>query len=276
MKRQTGTSNGPFNAAPAARARTHGFDARRRVRVNEWMDQPHADPGEIQRSLRFIRRINWLLGYTRTTIRHLERFSRDWQPGQRIDLIDFATGSADIPRAILKWARRRGFNVHIVGVDLHWRTAREAARQTPAGEGCLHIVQADVLRLPFEPASFDYALTAMFLHHLDDEAAVAVLAAMNCVARRGVVVADLIRDRRAYRWIKLFSRFATPMVRHDGPASVAQAFTRQEVLNLRDRAGLHYAEYHSHFGHRFVLSGRKGTLPAEKEGQATSDNSEAA
>jgi hypothetical protein len=47
------------------------------------------------------------------------------------------------------------------------------------------------------------------------------------------------------------------MVRHDARASVAQAFTRQEVLRLRDRAGLHFAEYHRHFGHRWVLAGER-------------------
>jgi SAM-dependent methyltransferase len=234
------------------------FDARQRLRVREWMDEPDADPGEIRRSLRFIRRINRLLGYTRATLRHLEQFSRHWRPGQRIDLIDFATGSADIPRAILKWARPRGFDVRIVGVDLHFQTAHTAAHPARSDEpGCLRIVQADVLRLPFDPGSFDYALTAMFLHHLDDDAAVAVLAAMNKVARRGIIAADLLRDRRAYRWIRLLSRFSTPMVRHDGPASVAQAFTRPEVMALRDRAGLEYAKYCDHFGHRFVLAGEK-------------------
>src|SRR3954447_2573847 len=97
---------------------------RERQREPEWMDAPDADPRELERSLRFIRRVNRLLGYTRATLWHLERFSRTWKSGQRITLIDFATGSADIPRAILKWAQRRGFDVRIVGVDLHGATVR--------------------------------------------------------------------------------------------------------------------------------------------------------
>jgi len=50
---------------------------------------------------------------------------------------------------------------------------------------------------------------------------------------------------------------ANPMVRHDAPISVAQAFTQAEILALRDRAGLSYARYYRHFGHRFVLAGEK-------------------
>jgi ubiquinone/menaquinone biosynthesis C-methylase UbiE len=121
----------------------------------------------------------------------------------------------------------------------------------------LHFVQADALRLPFADGSFDYAHTAMFLHHLDDGAATAVLREMARVARRGIVAADLLRHRRAYAWISLFTLGAGPMVRHDARASVAQAFTKPEVLRLRDEAGIGFARYHRHFGHRFALAGER-------------------
>ena len=49
------------------------------------------------------------------------------------------------------------------------------------------------------------------------------------------------------------------MVRHDAKASVAQAFSRAEVLRLREEAGAGFARYFRHFGHRFVLAGEKMT-----------------
>ena len=52
------------------------------------MDEPDVDPALLRRSLGFIRRINSLLGYTRATLHHLERFSRGWKPGERIRMID--------------------------------------------------------------------------------------------------------------------------------------------------------------------------------------------
>ena len=97
----------------------------------------------------------------------------------------------------------------------------------------------------------------MFLHHLDDASAAAALREMARVSRRGVIAADLLRHRRAYAWITLFTLFASDMVRHDARASVAQAFTWDEVLALRERAGLTFAKYHRHFGHRFVLAGER-------------------
>jgi len=228
---------------------------RERRREPEWMDAPDVDPALLRRSLGFIRRINSLLGYTRATLHHLDRFSRGWRPGQRIRIIDLATGSADIPRAILRWADRRGFDVRIVGVDRHPVTA--AAAGVGAVDPRLRIVQADVFDLPFEPGSFDYALTAMFLHHLEDDVVVEVLRRMDSLAIRGVLVADLLRHYRAYAWITLFTALANPMVRHDAKVSVAQAFTKGEAIRLRDRAGIKYVRYYEHFGHRFVLAGEK-------------------
>ncbi|HEX3355412.1 MAG TPA: methyltransferase domain-containing protein, partial [Tepidisphaeraceae bacterium] len=180
-------------------------DLTTRQREPEWMDAPNVDPELLRQSLAFIRKINRMLGYTRATLSHLERFSRSWKPGEKIRLIDFATGSGDIPQAILKWADQRNFNVEIVGVDLHAETAR-TARENVA-DPRLRIVQANVLNIPFETGEFDYALTAMFLHHLSDEQVVQVLATMGRVARRGIIAADLLRHRRAYAWISLFTLF---------------------------------------------------------------------
>ena len=80
---------------------------------------------------------------------------------------------------------------------------------------------------------------------------------MDRVAARGIVVCDLLRHRRAYAWITLFTATAGPMVRHDARVSVAQALRKEEVLALRDGAGLSYLKYHRHFGHRFALAGEK-------------------
>src|SRR2546423_6616009 len=228
-----------------------------RHRTAERMDEEDVDRRDLGRSLRFLRRINRLLGYTRTTLRYFKRFSRSWKPGERIDVLDVGTGSADIPRAIIRWGLRRGFDIHAVGVDRHAGVVAEAAGAAGEFRDRLRIVRADALALPFADGSFDYAITQTFLHHLDDEAVVAVLASMGRVARRGVVAADLLRCRRAYVGVKLISALANPVVKHDGPASVAQAFTRGEVLALRDRAGLGFARFSRHMGYRFVLAGEK-------------------
>ena len=230
-------------------------DLSQRTREAEWMDEDGVDPDLLNHSLAYIRRVNSLLGYTRATLWHLDQLSQNWKPSQRITMIDLATGSADIPRAILRWADRRGFDVRITGVDRHAITAKAAmvGQSNPR----LTIIQADVFDLPFDNGSFDYALTAMFLHHLDDDDVARVLATMGRLSRRGVIISDILRSRRAYAWITLFTLLANPMVKHDARASVAQALSPTEVMVMRDRAGLNFTKYYRHFGHRFVLAGEK-------------------
>ena len=217
------------------------------------MDAPGVNPRDLERSLKFIRRINWFLGYSRTTLGYLRQFSKGWKSSDKISVLDVATGSADIPGAISVWARNRSMNVSLLAVDRHPHTARVAFNRA----GNLDVVQADARALPFADQSVDYVMTAMFIHHLSEADVVAVLKEMNRVARRGIIVSDLLRHKRAYAWITLFTLFANPMVVHDARVSVAQAFTKAEILELCRAAGLGYVKYRRHFGHRFVISGEK-------------------
>jgi 2-polyprenyl-3-methyl-5-hydroxy-6-metoxy-1,4-benzoquinol methylase len=226
-----------------------------RKREPEWMDAPDADPAVLERSLRFIRRVNSFLGYTRATLHHLRRLTRGWPAGKTIRILDVATGSGDIPMAILHWADRWNLPVRIIAVDLHEATLRTAA--SLGREARLRFVRADATRLPFDDAAFDFVLTGMFLHHLDEALAVGVLREMDRVAARGLIAADLLRSRRAYAWIWLFTLLSNPMVKHDARVSVSGAFNAAELLRLRDAAGLEYLQPHRHFGHRLVLAGRK-------------------
>jgi hypothetical protein len=230
-------------------------DLRARRLEPEWMDDPAVDAAELAAALAFIRRVNAALGYTRATVGHLRRFSRSWPAGQPITMLDVATGTADLPRAVLRWADGDGRDVRIVGLDLHAATLAVAAGRN--GDPRLTFVRGDALALPFADRSVDYVLSGMFLHHLPEAAAIAAIREMDRVARRGFVLADLLRNRRAYAWISLFTMAATPMVRHDARGSVAGAFTAAELLSLRDRAGVGYAQPFKHFGHRLVLAGER-------------------
>ena len=229
-----------------------------RRREPEWMDETNADPSQLARSLTFIRRINAALGYTRATVGHLRQLAAGVPVDQPLTVLDVATGSADVPAAVLRWATRAGRPVRVIGLDLHAATLSTAAAAVP--DRRFSAVRGDATRLPFAGASVDYVLTGMFLHHLDEPAVVDVLREMGRVARRGVVIADLLRHRRAYGWITLFTLAANPMVRHDACVSVAGAFTAAELIALRDRAGLGYARPFRHFGHRLVLAGAKPTV----------------
>lgn len=232
----------------------------RRQQDAEWLDDPNADPELIRKSLIYIRRINILLRYTKATLSHLQRMSRSWPAGKTIRILDVGTGSADIPVAILKWARKRGFDVRVTGIDLQ-KSVIDTAKLNDDSK--LTLIVGNALQLPFADGGFDYVITNMFLHHLDEDVVVSVFREMNRVAAQGVIAADIIRCRGAYLGIIALTLLANPMVRHDARVSVRQAFNRDEILALRDRAGIGYACYYQHAGYRFVLTGEKLASPAE-------------
>ena len=169
-------------------------------------------------------------------------------PSRDATVLDVATGSGDL----LVTLARRAPTLRLIGLDRHATTLDEA-RGVAVGS----LVRGDALALPFDDASVDVVISTMFLHHLPDDVAVSALAEMRRVARHAVVVADLIRDARAYRWIRLFTALSSPMVRHDARASVAHAFTMAEFARIARRAGLNDARLERTFGHRFALTWKR-------------------
>jgi ubiquinone/menaquinone biosynthesis C-methylase UbiE len=154
-------------------------------------------------------------------------------------VLDLGTGGADVPRALVRWARRAGRPIRVLAVDLSAPTL-ECARRTVAGYPEITLLQADALAVPVRAGAVDVAISALTLHHLEPTAAIAYLAAMGEVARVGVVVNDLARSRIGWAVMWLVTRlFACGrMSRHDGPLSVRRAYTAEEVRGLCARAGL--------------------------------------
>jgi len=225
-----------------------------RTRSREMMDDPAADRGELDRSLRFIRGVNRRLGGTAATIGHLRRWSADWPAGEVVRVIDLGTGAADIPLAIVKWARGAGLRVHVTALDAH-PTTLDLAREQVGDDPDIELLCADALTLMdrFEPAAFDYAHAGMFLHHLADIEVMTMLRIMDRLTTRGLIWNDLVRGPVEAVAVRLLTLGRSAMVRHDGTVSVAAGFTRREVLDIAGRVGLTNVEYRRHLFGRFTL-----------------------
>jgi len=145
----------------------------------------------------------------------------------------------------------------VVGLDNHPVTLAYAKRVVRNSR--VSFVLGDALKLPFEDASFDRVTCTLFLHHLPEELIVQALREMGRVCKSKkeggrVVVADLIRSRRALAWITLFTLGSSSMVKHDARASVRHALTIDEMRTLVARAGIKDAAITRTFGHRMLLS----------------------
>ncbi len=208
-----------------------------RVHQEELLDNGSGTEEEIVQSLRDLRRINRFLGGYRPTLLALEEIIRAHGLSQ-FSLLDVATGSADLPMAIVRWSKRRGIPCRVVGFDVNSRHI-QFARQDALFSGNLSLVQGRFQQFPFRPASFDFVNVSLFLHHLDEEEIVQFLQEVARLTKLAIIINDLERHWIPYIFLKLTQPvFAQSRItRHDGFASLRQAFTARELTDFAKRAG---------------------------------------
>jgi hypothetical protein len=221
----------------------------------EWLESPAVTSQELARGMAFIRKVNRQWGGVKAVLEPLKAWSRRWPDAARpITLLDLGAGSADIPLAIAQWARRQRLEVRITAVDSNPRVL-DIARAHIGQEPWISLVAADVRKLPFAPGSFDYAISSLLLHHLQDIEVMTVLRIMETLSLRGMIWSDLSRHWLAHQAVWLGTLGSGQVIHHDAVASVRAGFTRSEVLSLRDRLGLGALRYHAHWPLRFTLAG---------------------
>ena len=231
-----------------------GFSLRPvRAHEEEWMDLPGQDPALVAECLDDLRRLNRFTGGVFLTIRALGRLTLDLAPGAGLEILDVATGGGDFPRAMAAWAGRRGLRTRILATDLSPEILGQAARGAPPG---IEFAVADARRLPFDDGAFDVAASSLLLHHLEPDDAVAMLKEMRRVARRGVIVNDLVRSWVGYLGALVVPRAMSknPLFRHDAPLSVRRAYTRREMAALAARAGIGPVRFYGFPGYRVVMT----------------------
>ena len=221
------------------------------VESDEWMDAPDLDAATVEWTLRDLRRVNRWLGGAALTLGALETMTRRLPRGSELSVLDVATGAADIPAAIASWARRRGLRARVVASDFNARLLARAERAPGVA-----LAVADARALPFPARSFDVVTCSLALHHLLPDEAPSMLREMARVARRAVVVNDLMRTwlglAGAWAVSRLFTRNA--VTRHDAPLSVRRAYTRREVEGFAERAGLRVVRFRSFLGYRMAMT----------------------
>jgi 2-polyprenyl-3-methyl-5-hydroxy-6-metoxy-1,4-benzoquinol methylase len=202
--------------------------------VPELMDRPQPVSEELERDLHNLRQLNRFFGSYGLVL----RFLREWiKPGGRLRMVDLATGSGDIPRLAIDYARSVNAQIEIDAIDQQAATleiARKLSRDYP--EITYH--QGNVLEWQTtEP--YDVVLCSLALHHFSEADAVRLLQHARAISRKFVLVSDLRRGLLATAGVYLLTTFVfrEPMTRYDGRASAARAFSFAELRGLAQKAG---------------------------------------
>ncbi|MGH9392965.1 MAG: methyltransferase domain-containing protein [Terriglobales bacterium] len=206
--------------------------------AHELLDEDEGTPAEVARSLQELWWINRRLGGLstwRTLLRCWQAQEEQHPPlwsAPSFTLLDVGAGTGEMAHYIANELCLAGAPVRAVALD---------RRSSHLGAGAGLRVAGDACRLPFADASFDLVTCNLFLHHFHDQpgapAATRLLRELARVARRAVLVNDLQRGWIPWAVIQALSPRFSRITRHDGPRSVAQAYTRQELAALARGCG---------------------------------------
>ena len=236
------------------------FDLPPRSDAQELLDGDHLDPTELAANLRDIRRVNHLLGGTKTTLRHLPELLAGIPEGTTVTILDLATGSADIPVAISAWAAKAGRPVDIVASD-YSNEILAVAHEQVTGHPTITLARYDARDVPLPDRSIDLVLCSLSLHHFSPDEAVLVLREMYRLARSGFILNDLRRSRLGWlaAWIAARLTTRNRLTRHDAPLSVRRAYTPAELNDLLRQAGVTGAVISTHRWFRMAAVFRRDT-----------------
>jgi SAM-dependent methyltransferase len=215
------------------------IDFSRRVEpaaLPELMDEP-CSRDVLRACLRDLARVNrWFLAY-RPVLKWLN--SLDFRSnGRPVHILDVGCGYGDGLRRIEEWAAIRRLPVRLTGCDLNPDTIAIAAEASPK-DSRIKWIAADVFSLQSNNGT-DIIISSLFTHHLSEPEIVRFLEWMENTARVGWFANDLSRAVIPYRLFKVFAKVAGlhPFVQHDGPVSIARAFTADDWRRMCCSAGL--------------------------------------
>jgi len=229
----------------------------KRVVARELMDEPVESLTELEHNLADIEFANRMFGGIAPVLREVRRC------GART-LLDVCCGSADIPLAVARDARRRGAPLAVTVLDRS-EDILAIARRRARAEPDVVVAAGDGTALPFGDAAFDVVTCNLALHHFEPAAACALLRELRRVARVMPLVCDLRRSRLAYAaavgWSRIFSR--NRLTRHDAPLSVRRAYTPREARALALGAGWPAPRVRDEAFFRMTIADESSLAPAE-------------
>lgn len=193
----------------------------------------------MDRTLGELEVINRWLGGNNVTINGISELLKDTKPGKSVQVADLGCGRGDMLLLIDNWAKKKNLDVHLTGIDAN-QYVINAARKRLNGSPHIQLQAVNILSEVFQRKKFDIIIGTLFYHHFTDEQLVSFFSRLKHQANIGFLINDIHRHSLAYYSIKLltvlFSR--SSMVKYDAPLSVLRAFSRKELTEILNSAGI--------------------------------------
>jgi 2-polyprenyl-3-methyl-5-hydroxy-6-metoxy-1,4-benzoquinol methylase len=208
----------------------------------ELMDDLNCTGAVVGQTLKELEFINKWLGGNAVTTSAVKKLIHRWQPGKALHIADLGCGGGDMLRVIHSLAIRRGISVRLTGIDANPEIidyARRNLRDIPHTE----LLALDIFSEAFRNLNFDIIIGTLFFHHFSSDRLIEFLSELKHRVTLGIVINDIHRHFLAYYSIRYLTMAFSKsfMVKHDAPLSVARAFSKEELIDILEKAGFrHY------------------------------------
>lgn len=172
--------------------------------------------------------------------------------------LDIATGRGENPIRLWQIAKQKNLKIRFDGCDFSQR-AVELAMQKAVQANCPSQFFVCNPLTDELPQTYDVTMSSLFFHHLDPAEIVLLLRKLRQCTRRMILINDLVRSTTNLWMVTLATRLLSdsPVVQFDGPASVHNAYTMEELRKMAEEAGLTGCSVTPRFPCRMLLEWRR-------------------
>ncbi|MBT8284150.1 MAG: methyltransferase domain-containing protein [Flavobacteriaceae bacterium] len=196
----------------------------------ELMDDLTLDQSQIKAVLADINKANRLLGGNRITLKAIQRLANKF-PRTKYRIVDMGCGDGSMLREVAAFCAGLGINVELTGIDLNEKSL-QIARQKSKPYNNISYFKGDILDLNAQELHCDILLCTLTLHHFHEKEIELFITKFAELARIGVIVNDLERNKIAYQLFKIFAAvfMKTEIARQDGLTSIRSGFLKKDMI----------------------------------------------
>lgn len=203
----------------------------------ELLDAPGIPKELLFQNLQELDFINRTLGGHAITLSGIEKLVTD--KNKKYHIVDIGCGGGDTMKSIADWAKARGFQVKMTGVDMNADAIdfmNDACKSYPEING----VVSDYREFLKTNMDVDIVHCSLFCHHLKDDELIELFTYLKRYASTGFVINDLQRHWLAYYSIYYLTRLfnGSALVKNDASLSVLRGFKEKELNVLLEKSGV--------------------------------------
>ena len=201
----------------------------------EIMDDLNCSGEVVDQTLRELEFINRTLGGNTVTKDGVKKLLKKTQT-KALHILDLGCGGGDMLKLL---HQKLPTGTTFKGIDANPNIVQYAVKHS-GKVPVISFAAMDILSDEFKRETCDVAVATLFFHHFTDLQLVSILTNLHNQVRVGIVINDLHRHPLAYYSIRLltwlFSK--SSMVKYDAPLSVLRGFSKKELINILERAGI--------------------------------------